>query len=216
MGARNPIRIGAVFNRLTVISEAPFSLNAQGEKIYRVLAKCLCGNEKSIAEYDLRRGHVQSCGCWNIDSHVTHKMTRSTVYRCWSAMLNRCTNPNNKNFNGYGGRGIEVCKRWHKFENFLADMGNPPPGTSLDRMNNNKGYSQKNCRWATAIEQSNNRRSSIFVTLNGETISAAEAARTLAINRGNFGKIAQREGSYQAAVDYLLISKRRGPYKKRN
>lgn len=73
-------------------------------------------------------------------------------------MLARCKNTKLREYKYYGGRGIKVCKRWQKFENFLADMGHPPPGLSLDRINNNRGYYPSNCRWATATQQQQNRR----------------------------------------------------------
>lgn len=82
----------------------------------------------------------------------------SPTYRSWAMMKNRCLNPNAMDFAYYGGRGIRVCRSWLKFKNFLADMGSRPDGTTLDRKNNNKGYTPKNCRWATKQEQSRNRR----------------------------------------------------------
>jgi hypothetical protein len=127
---------------------------------------CDCGTATSVVGYDMSRGHRLSCGCLSRDNHrtrfITHGHTigrlRSKTYRCWHNMLSRCHNPRVPAFKNYGGRGITVCERWHKFENFLADMGDPPPGLTLERVNNDSGYELANCRWATRIEQAANKR----------------------------------------------------------
>jgi len=98
-------------------------------------------------------------------------------------MIQRCTSPNNHAYDRYGGRGIKVCDRWlNSFESFLADMGDKPSSEcSLDRIDNNGNYEPSNCRWATATEQMRNRSNSIHLTMNGETLPAAEWAEKLGI-----------------------------------
>jgi hypothetical protein len=98
-------------------------------------------------------------------------------------MFTRCRNPNDKGSAYYGARGIDVCKRWESFENFLADMGPRPPGTTLDRYPNVDGnYEPGNCRWATVAEQNRNKRDTVLVTHNGKTHCIAEWARIVGIS----------------------------------
>lgn len=113
----------------------------------------------------------------------THGMSATLIHRAWSGMLTRCTNKNTGSYHRYGGRGIKVCKRWLKFENFLADMGEKPTGLSLDRIDNNKGYYPSNCRWATTKEQNNNRRSNVYITFQGRTMTAAQWAAEKGMSR---------------------------------
>lgn len=89
---------------------------------------------------------------------MTHGMAGTPIYQIWASMIQRCTNSKDKDYKDYGARGITVCKEWLKFEAFFSDMGHRPEGRSLDRRENDKGYSKDNCRWATAVEQANNRR----------------------------------------------------------
>ena len=108
-------------------------------------------------------------------------MTRT--YSSWRTMLKRCSNPKHDNYAFYGGRGIKVCERWQTFESFLADMGEAPAGMTLDRRDNNGNYEPSNCRWATAQEQAENRRNSVYVTLDGVQMTLTAAARKLGISQ---------------------------------
>lgn len=142
----------------------------------RWLCMCDCGNKTIVVGSSLKRGLTQSCGCLNkekvIKRSTKHGHCRrgkvTGFYKSWQDMIKRCTDPNCTHYSNYGGRGIVVCKRWLKFENFLKDMGEAPLGLTLDRMKNEKGYYKENCRWATSIEQARNRRNNLYVPYNGE------------------------------------------------
>jgi hypothetical protein len=130
--------------------------------------------------YELRTKEKTSCGCWKKqvlgESSKTHGQANSRTkgyanrtYGIWQAMRDRCSNPNRKDYHRYGGRGISVCARWHSFEVFLADMGEAPKGLTLDRKDNNKGYSPENCAWATRSQQTYNSTHMVYIEHEGET-----------------------------------------------
>lgn len=113
-----------------------------------------------------------------------HGWSKTTEYRIWRGMFERCYNKNKERYPNYGGRGIVVCERWNDFRNFIADMGlRPSPQYSIDRINNDGNYEPGNCRWADAITQTNNARSNRMFTHNGETLSIAQWARRAGIAR---------------------------------
>ena len=98
----------------------------------------------------------------------SHGMTRTAIYGLWHAMMQRCYDKNSHAYNRYGNRGVNVCSRWHQFENFYADMGDKPHGMSLERIDNNGDYCKANVIWATAKLQANNRRSNVVLEHNGK------------------------------------------------
>ena len=97
-----------------------------------------------------------------------HGRHGTRVHRCWGAMKHRCSNKNNEFYHHYGGRGIKVCERWQKFENFLADMGEMPIGMTLDRIDNDGDYCPENCRWVSRVQQRNNTRANRFIVFDGK------------------------------------------------
>lgn len=110
--------------------------------------------------------------------YAWHGWSRTKVYAVWKAMRQRCNNPRNDEYHNYGGRGIKVCARWDAgFMNFLEDMGPCPKGMTLERKNNDLGYSKRNCAWVGHETQSNNRRGLNYVTISGVTRTATAWAR---------------------------------------
>lgn len=146
---------------------------------------CDCGNTRATLAQNLVAGRTQSCGCRALSGELrrgTHKLSQSGIYAIWVAMRDRCANVHNKQYKNYGGRGITVCERWMQFENFFSDMGHRPDGLSLDRKENNLGYSPENCRWATAREQSLNKRGNRLIEFGSvrQSITAWAEATGLA------------------------------------
>ena len=112
------------------------------------------------------------------------KPTRT--FECWRHMLERCRSPQHKSFYRYGGRGINVCERWLKFENFLSDMGEKPEGYTLGRVDNDRGYEMENCRWETHKEQANNRRNSRVISFNGKDATISQWAEQIGMGHDTF------------------------------
>jgi hypothetical protein len=143
------------------------------------LCKCDCGRlHKAAAKY-LRNGSLVSCGCIQEWSRGKHGMGHTRAYQTWKLMHARCRTKREKTYRRYGARGISVCERWGTFDNFLEDMGHAPDGMSIERVDNDKGYSPENCVWATSKQQNRNRDSNALVTLNGETRCVAEWCEVL-------------------------------------
>ena len=143
--------------------------------------KCDCGNEVVLRSDEVKAKKHQSCGCKYVHPNKTHGKKKTKLYRVWSSMKERCLNPDHHAYENYGGRGITVCRRWHKFENFYADMGEPESGMTLDRMNNNKGYSPRNCRWADWKTQNRNTTRNRMIKYKGKTRSISEWAEIYGI-----------------------------------
>lgn len=205
-------RTGLKYGRLTVIGFA----GQNGRNNGHWYCRCECSKVTMVQGCHLQDGRTTSCGCFHmekvIECNTTHGHNKkgrvSPTYCSWGSMLERCQNPKNNRFNDYGARGITVCKRWLKFENFLADMGERPKGKTLDRKKNDLGYFKDNCRWATLTEQNNNTRRNVFLTFEGKTQTITQWAREKGINNGTLrSRIVLQGWSIERALSLPAISR---------
>ena len=175
--------VGRRFGRLIVIEEA-------GRKRKEVTwkCKCDCGAETVVTGYYLRSGHTQSCGCLIKDSKtIKHGLYGSRIHSIYYNMKNRCYNPNYYLFHRYGGRGIAVCDEWlgenglQNFYEWSVENGYADK-MSIDRIDNDKGYSPDNCRWVTMKQQQNNRSTNRIITVNGISRTLSQWADVLPVS----------------------------------
>lgn len=196
---------GMSFGRLVVVSYA--GKNKHNKTTWVCI--CDCGESTTVIGSYMNNGNTKSCGCLQREvakeRRTTHGMYKSPEYFTYNDMLNRCHNKQNKDYASYGGRGIKVCARWRdSFEAFYADMGSRPPSLSLDRIDNDAGYSPDNCRWATSSEQSLNRRinknnTSGIKGVSWDKLSCKWEARFREQRIGTFDTIEQAEAAYKTA-----------------
>lgn len=176
---------GERFGMLLVLSYA--FTNKNRKAVW--LCQCDCGNKAHVAGSKLRQGSTQSCGC--LKKRALQKMAfrhgqhKTRLYEIWSGMKKRCYNKNAVQYKDWGGRGIKVCKKWHAFKAFYewAKANGYKDGLTIERINNDRGYSPNNCTFIPKAKQSRNRRNSIFLTHNGTTRTIAGWSRHLNIHR---------------------------------
>ncbi len=179
---------GKVFGKLTVLD---FSHAENGYTYWN--CKCECGNEKIIRGIYLtdKRRPIKSCGCLvkekspkNLEDYRcgTHNMSKTKFYNVWNSMVMRCNNPNSKAYKRYGARGIKVCARWRKFNNFYEDMFQKyEQGLSIERINNDGDYKPNNCKWIDKKKQCNNRSTNHLIKYKNNTYTLSEASEKFKI-----------------------------------
>lgn len=175
---------GRRFGRLVVQASDP-------SHKHKVTCACDCGETVSVWRSSLYGGNTQSCGCLQRErtvqanaARLKHGLSYTRELGVWRAMIQRCTDPDCNSYDSYGGRGIKVCDRWlRSVEAFVADMESRPPGSQLDRIDNEGHYEPSNCRWVSRQENMMNRRNTLLITCDGITQSASEWAAQTGIKK---------------------------------
>lgn len=177
MGSKPIDLTGMVFGKLTVLSKAEDTYTNSGIKKINWNCICECGNTCIARSSSLLCGDRKSCGCLKSEQLRNRNKKKhgdsqnSRLYKIWAGMKNRCNCESHHEYYRYGGRGISVCEEWNEYINFKKWALNSgySKEKSIDRINNDIGYSPENCRWSNNIEQSNNRSTNVLVTYNSET-----------------------------------------------
>lgn len=195
---------GRKFGRLMVLERAP-------NRAKHVCWECVCdcGNVLAVQGQYLRTGRTKSCGCLQRElvalRNITHNMSDHPLFQVWSDMLKRCTNQKCAAYPNYGGRGITVCDRWlDSPANFIEDMGPRPDGYSIDRIDVNGNYEPDNCEWASDEQQIRNRRITVYLTYEGETLTMAEWSEKTGIP---YGRLQARRAAGLSDVDIITLPK---------
>ena len=183
---RKLVQPGDRFGRLVTQEKQYRMSGAQKVAVWACL--CDCGKQTIVRAANLTNDHTKSCGCLHSESSAdllrTHGYVGTLTYKRWRAMISRCQYRNDSAYPHYGAKGVTVCDEWQTYEGFLADMGECPDGMTLDRIDNSKGYSKENCRWASMKQQENNRTNNRILNAFGMAMTLAEWAEKMQINRG--------------------------------
>lgn len=194
---------GNVYGRLTVVAFAGYSDTKRPKPVW--LCSCECGNTTTVTGSHLKNGNTSSCGCLRVAAATKmatkHGLKGSRAYQIWQGIKRRVNNSNDDHYHRYGGRGITMCDSWlESFECFLNDMGEPPEGMSIDRIDNDGNYEPDNCRWATPSEQSRNNSRNVLLTANGTTKCLVDWANDLGCSSYAIQKRIKRGWSVEDAV----------------
>lgn len=198
-GRRREDLAGRVFGRLTVISFDHSKKAGNSTRSYW-RCSCTCGAEIVARSDGLKGGDNVSCGCKKVDQLTVHGDTGTAEHSVWLSIFDRCRNPKDPSFKDYGARGIDICSRWEKYGNFLADVGRRPSNAhTLERVKNDEGYYPGNCCWATRRQQSYNRRSTKMTIKNADLIRARSSEPQI--------NLAQEFGVSQSTISTIVNGK---------
>lgn len=210
---------GQRFGHLTVISIDEKKSNEK-HKIHW-LCRCDCGKMSSPTSYQLNSGKSKTCGCKKFRSSSRNGksfiQSHKRLYDSYCSMMRRCFNPSHAQYHLYGGRGISVCPEWKnnfkKFAEWSLTHGYSD-NLTIDRIDNSKGYSPDNCRWATILQQCSNRRTNVYYTHNGEKHSLAEWCRILDINynTAKMRRLYAKKNGIEPTFEYVLSKPKRHLY----
>lgn len=174
--------------------------SVRNKKVAFWLCMCKCGTRRVVSSRTLQDGTSKSCGCFKLEKLVgqtgrrtTHGYKGKPIYISWKHMRSRCLNKNNSKYKSYGGRGIRICKRWDKFENFLIDMEKTWfLGATIERKNVNKGYTPSNCVWLTKSDQAKNKQTTLYLTIKGKRRRLIDVCLQYGVNIGTARSRIQR------------------------
>jgi len=190
--------VGNVYGQWTVKSRAHGS-------VWECI--CSCGNTGYVNSHTLKSGKSSRCVSCGFAARARHGKEGSRVYNIWGGIKQRCLNSKYHSFHRYGGRGIEVCKEWLSFDAFYADMGDPPAGASIDRIDNDGNYCKENCRWGTSKQQCRNKSTNRLLELHGDKIPMSQMAEQSGINYRTFKSRIRAGWSIEDAANRAVRSK---------